>query len=254
MPPFPIRAEGVTEGTRPPLPVAPSPTPAPLAAPPRYVREGGTGGHATGGPSLPHSRGRGCARAYRPPPLPVAPGTSPPPLGRATPYVRMGAREGTQPGPTFPHSRGRGCTRARDSLSPSLPAPPLLATPPICVEMGHPSTHATPALPFPFVRKGCTRADAPGRPGAHRVHATLYAQTRGTRVHAAPAPAPAPPFPLVRASPFTRKGGMQGQAAPSRGAPVHVGMGAQGQAASSSRAGAVSMRPRSPRPHPVYVA
>ncbi|KAH9015193.1 hypothetical protein EDB84DRAFT_1634709 [Lactarius hengduanensis] len=230
-PPFPIRAEGGCARMPPLSPLPPTP---PLPAP--YARDGGTRrhaapgpllllwaapprtrGHATPGPTLPHSRGRGHEGMP-----PFSPSLPTPPLPAL--YAQDGGTRGhTAPGPTLPHSRGRGCTRARGPLSPSLPAPP------------------------PWPRRPGQGHDAPGRPiRAEGGAPSACRPVRAEQGHAAPAPR----FPLVRAIPFARKGGMRGQAAPSRDAPfarewVHEAKPCR----VASKTGVVSVRP-----HPVCAA
>ncbi|KAH9016898.1 hypothetical protein EDB85DRAFT_1897897 [Lactarius pseudohatsudake] len=167
--------------------------PSPLAAPSRYMQEGGTRGHTTLGPTFPHSRGRG-VREGMPPPLPVAPDTSLP-----APYARDGGTRGhaTRPHPS-PFTR-KGVHEARPPI-PIAPGPsPLGHDVP-----GRPVRgHATPGPTLPHSRgRGRTECMPPC---THRTGARC--------------PRPRPPLPLVRAASFTRKGGMRGQAAPSRGAP-----------------------------------
>ncbi|KAH9009582.1 hypothetical protein EDB85DRAFT_2056572, partial [Lactarius pseudohatsudake] len=167
-------------------------------------------------PSRPVCAGWRHARACCPRP-------SPSPLGRATPYAR--ARHPRPP--TLPHLRGRGSTRghaapgppfslgprhpvragwrharARGPLSPSLPAPPPLGHAARTRGNGAPERTCHPSCGR-GVHKGTTPPAAP------------YARARHTRAHPSPF---APRFPLVRATPFARKGGMRGQAAPSHGA------------------------------------
>ncbi|KAH9069671.1 hypothetical protein EDB83DRAFT_2314066 [Lactarius deliciosus] len=142
--------------------------------------------HATPGPSLPHSRGRGGGTGA--PPLCVGP-VHPFPHVRATPFVQTGGVRGQTtpplhvgPGPTPSllsapsHSRGKGTCEA--PLPPSLFAPPRscgkgardprpllspLATPPRT--RGEREGTLPPVPPFPIrAEGGCTRA-------RHLVHA-----------------------------------------------------------------------------------
>ncbi|KAH9021559.1 hypothetical protein EDB85DRAFT_2188607 [Lactarius pseudohatsudake] len=171
----------------------------------------------------------------------------PSPLAAPRQYVREGGTRGhATPGPTLPHSRRRG---VREGMPPPLPVAPDTSP-------SHPGVHEDTRPPIPI---------APGpSPFDHDTPAALYARARYPGppfpIHAeggAPSacrPARAergtpPPLPLVRAAPFARKGGMRGQAAPSRGAPFAWEWAHE--AKTSSWTGAVSMRPRSPRPHPV---
>ncbi|KAH9015192.1 hypothetical protein EDB84DRAFT_1567811 [Lactarius hengduanensis] len=229
--PFPIRAEGgCTRACR--------PRPSLSLGPCQLVRAGWRHARAPPpAPHLPHSRGRGgCTRACRllspsPPAPPLLPWAAPP-------HTRgMGAREGTPPSPTLPHSRGSGVHEGTRPPSPSLPAPPPLATPPVRADMGHPSAHATPGFTLPLrAEGGCTRVQRP-RPPRTRGHAH-----------------PGPPFP-IHAEGGATKGGMRGQAAPSRDAPFAREWAHEAKPCrAASKTGAVSVRPRSPRPHPVCAA
>ncbi|KAH9039776.1 hypothetical protein EDB85DRAFT_1927569 [Lactarius pseudohatsudake] len=137
---------GCARACRPSLPVAPNTSPShPIRARWRHVRahpqpypspfapyawDGGTRGRHPQPPTLPHSRGRGGVHEGMPPPLPVTPSTSPPPLGHATPYARDGGTRGhaTQRHPS-PFTQ-KGVHEGTRPPSPSLPAPPPLATPP----------------------------------------------------------------------------------------------------------------------------
>ncbi|KAH9037563.1 hypothetical protein EDB84DRAFT_1655280, partial [Lactarius hengduanensis] len=207
----PVRAEGVHAGTPPPVPFPPWPRrpvragrgharardPRPHSSP--FARKGGTRGHVAPsprrprhlasslGPRHPIRAGWRHARARYPHP---------------SPFTRKGAHEGTPPipipiapGPSLwprrPYARKWG-TRAHTPL----------------VRKGVHEGTTPPAAPYARVRHTRAHPSSFARKGAHRVHAAPYAQrARGPR------------FPLVRATPFARKGGMRGQAAPSRGAP-----------------------------------
>ncbi|KAH9010997.1 hypothetical protein EDB85DRAFT_1901427 [Lactarius pseudohatsudake] len=249
-PPFPCRGRGVHKGMPPPLPIAPDTSPScPIHVGWRHVRA------CHPWPFPIHTEG-GCAKACRlltpsPPAPPLLPWAMPPHTHG------MEAREGTPPGPTLPHSRGRGCTRAR-ALSPLLPP---LATPLVHAEMGHPSAHATPTFTLPLHAEG--GHDAPGHPvhtDTPHLGPPFPIRTEGgapsarhpVRAEQGHTSARCPTFPLVRATPFTRKGGMRGQAAPSRDTPFVRELAHE--AVSSSRTGVVSVRPRSPHPHPVSAA
>ncbi|KAH9049799.1 hypothetical protein EDB83DRAFT_2317224 [Lactarius deliciosus] len=172
-----------------------------------------------------------------------------------------GTREGTgPPTPSLPHSHGRGAQRGHT-------APPLRIAP---------APFPFPLCATPFVQKGCAQPPTPPFPLGH---ATLYAQ--GTRGHATwfpPSPfawkrcmwgrRPQHPFPLGRAAPYVWEGGTRGHAIPGLALPysrrwgVHTASFAREGAheakpcppphVSRSRAGAVSVRPCSPRPHPVF--
>ncbi|KAH9018452.1 hypothetical protein EDB84DRAFT_1566396 [Lactarius hengduanensis] len=238
------RGKGAREGTR--FPAHPSP----------FARKGGGRGHAAPPsslpPALPFSFG---------PRHPVRKGT-PPPAPHPSPSARTGGvHEGMPPpalpfslGPRHPVHAGWRHTRAATQRHPSpftrkvhegtRPSIPITPGPSPLGHAAHTRGNGAPECTrHPScgrgVHEGTTPLAAPyarahpspfARKGVHQVHAAPYAQDR----HAAPASAPA--FPLVCATPFARKGGMRGQAAPSRGAP----------------AGALSVRSRSPRLHPVF--
>ncbi|KAH9011017.1 hypothetical protein EDB85DRAFT_2297381 [Lactarius pseudohatsudake] len=180
---------------------------------------------------------------------PLAFGPTPSPL--AAHSHRRGAYEGTPPPP-----------------SPSLPGPSLPMK-------GRTTTRRPRHLPFPFGRAApgtrppipiapgpsplgnAARTRGHGAPERTRVHegttppAAPYARARYTRAYPSPFArghaAPRPPLPLVRAAPFARKGGMRGVAA------HPVAPRSRGNGRTRPRR-AVSVRPRSPRPHPVCAA
>ncbi|KAH9017031.1 hypothetical protein EDB85DRAFT_1897815 [Lactarius pseudohatsudake] len=218
------------EGTPPPSPSVP-----PLPPWPRrpFAQKGCIRGHA--------------ATALSFSPGPSHEGMPPPalPFSWATPARTCGmeAREGATPGPPpFPIRAEGGRARACRPLSPlprHLPFPPrprrerkgtppqappspirtervhagtLPPAPPLLPWVAPPHAHGMearegttpPAAPYVWARHTRAHPSPFARKGAHRVHAAPYAQNRGTRVHTVPAPA----FPLVRATPFARKGGM----------------------------------------------
>ncbi|KAH9007704.1 hypothetical protein EDB83DRAFT_2323661 [Lactarius deliciosus] len=213
-PPFPIRTEGVM---LPPLPVAPGPSLSPSAT---YAA-----------------------------PLPVPPGPSPSPL------TTMGTRGHAILGPTLPHSRGREKyegmpPRTRGKGVREVTSPPAPSFP---VALG-PSPSPLPRCPVRAARRHATRARGPTFPHSH---------DRGDRIPPPPlpiwprrpvcegTPPPAPPFPL--ATPRGTHGKTRGQAAPSRGAPfawegTHEAKPSPPPHVSRRRAGAVTVRPCSPRP------
>ncbi|KAH9020754.1 hypothetical protein EDB84DRAFT_1565571 [Lactarius hengduanensis] len=197
-------------------PLSPLPPTPPLPAP--YARDGGTRRHAAPGPLLL--------------------------LWAAPPRTRGHAT----PGPTLPHSRGRG-REGMPPFSPSLPTPPLPAS---YAQDGGTRGHAAPGPTLPHSRgRGCTRARGPLSPSLPAPPPWPRRPVRAEQGHAAPAPR----FPLVCAIPFARKGGMRGQAAPSRDAPFAWEWAHEAKPCrAASKTGAVSVRPRSPRPHPVCAA
>ncbi|KAH9022537.1 hypothetical protein EDB83DRAFT_2320293 [Lactarius deliciosus] len=223
----------------------------PLGRPALFTRKGGHKGTLSPAPSLPHSRGRAHEGA---PPLSVAFGL-PFPLA-ALPCTRgKGTREGTGPPPPpfLIHAEGghnegtpprlfappRSCRKgARDPR----PLPPPLDAPP-CTRRER-IGHATPWFPpSPFAWKGCMRGCRPWHPF---------------------------PFPLGHAAPCVREGRTPGHAIPTTlphsrgwgGARRHTASFAQEGVheakpcppphVSRSRAGAVSVRLCSLRPHPVF--
>ncbi|KAH9017869.1 hypothetical protein EDB85DRAFT_2154905 [Lactarius pseudohatsudake] len=232
-PPFSIRVEGVRTRARRPL--AFGPTPSPLTAPP--IRTEGVRAHEDDAPGTspsplaapPRTRRKGHAA-----PSPRHPRHLPfPPRTRG-----MEAREGTPPPvpPPFPIRAEGGCARTCRPVSPSPPTSPFRTvragwrhararhprppTLPHSRGRGARDGMPLPTLPFSFgprhpVREGTPRT-LPHSRGRGR---TECMPPRTRRTGARECTPPPPPFPLVRATPFARKGGMRGQAAPSRGAP-----------------------------------
>ncbi|KAH9007546.1 hypothetical protein EDB84DRAFT_1572767 [Lactarius hengduanensis] len=185
------------------------------------------------GPSLPHSRGRGTTRADRPALFPF-------PL-RATPFARKGgtgAHEGTPP---------------RLSASPP-PSPPSLLAPP--------GTRGTPPPLSPLAAPPHTRGDREGMPPpvpAFPIRTPPPASlppwlrrpgvARGYAAGHLPSPFAAPPGTREKGA---REGiraewGARGHAAPFAREGAHEAKPTPPPYVSRSGAGAVSVRPRSPR-------
>ncbi|KAH9017871.1 hypothetical protein EDB85DRAFT_2154907 [Lactarius pseudohatsudake] len=205
-----------------------------------HMKRGGARGHAAPlPPPLPYplsaspcSRGKvaheGTPSHPSPPPPPCVPfacgapsrrrlfSLSPPalpfPLVRAALYAQKGAREAGHP-PPFPIRAEGGRTRAHRRLSASPPLPlssPSLFAPPRSRGKGHARARHPRLHPSPFGRKGCTRARRPQYP-----------------------------FPLGRAAPYAREGGMRGHATPGPILPHSRGRaGARRHAAPFAREGA----------------
>ncbi|KAH9014383.1 hypothetical protein EDB85DRAFT_2029774, partial [Lactarius pseudohatsudake] len=121
---------------------------------------------------------------------------------------------------------------------PIAPGPSPLATPLVRAEMGHPSAHATRA------EGGARGHDAPGRPvragTPHpgppfliRAEGGASSACRPVRAEGTPPPLPSCPRHPVRA-----ERGHARASHPIPWRPVRAGMGARGQAVSSSRTGA----------------
>ncbi|KAH9013022.1 hypothetical protein EDB85DRAFT_2028202, partial [Lactarius pseudohatsudake] len=141
-----------------------------------------------------------------------------------------GVREGMSPPPPTPrllpwaappHTRGIEAREGTRPLSPSLPAPP----------------------PWPrrsYARKWGTRAHTPlVRKGVHEgttPPAAPYARVRHTRAH--PSSFARPPLPSCPRHPVRAERGHARASRPIPWRPVRAGMGARGQAVSSSRTGA----------------
>ncbi|KAH9037975.1 hypothetical protein EDB83DRAFT_2318506 [Lactarius deliciosus] len=245
-PSFSIRAEvGCTRAR-----LSASPLPLPIPSSRHHSRE--KGAHD---PPTPICAGRVTRH-------PVTTGPSPSPFDRAAVYVRergmrRGVHEGTPP-PAPPLPLGRAAPYAREGAR-GTPHHHWPLPFPLRRERGAQGL-ATPGPTFPFARKGRARGTHhpdTSRP-RHRVRAgkgRAWASdpwpTLPIRVEGAHTKGTRPPFPL--AAPLRTRGQRHARAScliPWR--PIHAGRGARGHLppyVSCSRASAVSVRPRSPRPH-----
>ncbi|KAH9027937.1 hypothetical protein EDB85DRAFT_2148164 [Lactarius pseudohatsudake] len=205
----------------------------------------------------PHMRGRGAHKGMPPPPFSLS--AAPHSCGKR-------AHEGTWPLP-FPLGRAtrKGGTRGHVTPRP-LPSP--LATPPRLSASPPPSSPSLFAPPR-SCGNGAREARRPQHPFPPWLHRPVRAGRGQAKRHPLRHPSPihagtpplAPPFPFGRAARYAREGGCEGIRA-DRGAHGHAALFAQEGAheaklcppphVSCSRASAVSVRPRSPRPHPVF--
>ncbi|KAH9008533.1 hypothetical protein EDB84DRAFT_1596267, partial [Lactarius hengduanensis] len=258
--PSPFARKGAHEGTPPRLSASPPPPPSSpsLFAPPRLRGKGAREGATPGPPPFPiRAEGGGGTRAYRPRHLPS-------PL--AAPPCPRGEREGTPPpAPPFP-IRAEGVHAGTPP-----PAPPLLPWAPPHAR-GMEARRPRPPRTRGHATGGCTRAcrlvvpdTSPSRPvraawrhaGARHPRPTLpHSRGRGCTRACRPRPSPslgprqpvragwrharAPP-PVPHPSPFARKGGARGHAAPSPRCP---------DTSPSRPVRAGNARARHPRLHP----
>ncbi|KAH9020873.1 hypothetical protein EDB84DRAFT_1565499 [Lactarius hengduanensis] len=221
--PSPFARKGYDEG-RPPRPLPLPSSRHPVRAERGHVR------HDTPWPlPCPFAR-KGGARGHTAPPLRVAPtlspfspratrharhATPPFPLGRAAPYAR-GSRGHATPGSSLPHSHA----------APGIPSP--LAAPPRTRGKGACEAPPPGATLPPFARKGVARGYAAGH------LPSPFAAPPGTREKGAREGIRAEWGARGHAAPFAREGAHEAKPTP----PPYV---------SRSGAGAVSVRPRSPR-------